>query len=401
MLYMVDTEQNRISPWAPKPVSFAEVASEGDLRNWVKQAPILLGGSIKIVGEGVQIKETPKLLDLLAVNEAGELVVISLQGQDPPEAVTFAAQMFAAACAKMDLPAVTGILQQYREKNPGPEGLSPEDELTEWVSKGENFNSSQRIILITCQVDERTQTVAEWLRSQHVHINLINFNFFQSGGMILFEPTMLIPASEEEGGAASAAGFPVSPATGKTKPSAAIQEEVEEKEPEAEEETTSDISDKDRTLIRYVEEINKNMGRNRPPLIADPKPKSQKHRRVLKCWRESEFLPNDQCYFTLSLDPTGKKSPEDEMQFQLRVNQSLFSNDEKSEQFGQNLLRCATRLRKADAYKQNQWFVFEQVFNIGTGWIDLRRIRKVVNNLSNTFHLLIPEVENIEASLAK
>ena len=164
---------------------------EDKIENWVKSDLTLVGVDGIIIGQQLRT-DHGKIIDLLAMDSDGNLVIIELKRDKSPRDVVAQLLDYASWVCRLttkdiyDLAATRSGLnlnQVFREKF----DRSPPDTL----------NASHQMIVVASQVDEETKRIIEYLSEQHnVGINASFFNVFNAGGRELLTTDSLLDQSE-------------------------------------------------------------------------------------------------------------------------------------------------------------------------------------------------------------
>ena len=163
-----------------------------DLEQWIKSNPVILGQNIVIIGDQVSTKSGP--IDLLGIDESGNLVVVELKRDKLPREALAQAVDYASDVASWDLDKISEVCLAYKKQR-------LEDYLNE---KFENvnleslmINETQRILLVGFSIEESLQRMIEWLSNNYgVSINAVVLRYMQTkSGDELIARTMII--SEE------------------------------------------------------------------------------------------------------------------------------------------------------------------------------------------------------------
>lgn len=163
-----------------------------DLEQWIKSNPVILGQNIVIIGDQVSTKSGP--IDLLGIDESGNLVVVELKRDKLPREALAQAVDYASDVASWDVDKISEVCLVYKKQR-------LEDYLNE---KFENvnleslmINETQRILLVGFSIEESLQRMIEWLSNNYgVSINAVVLRYMQTkSGDELIARTMII--SEE------------------------------------------------------------------------------------------------------------------------------------------------------------------------------------------------------------
>jgi hypothetical protein len=143
------------TPRAYTPVAFDGHVSEAQLETWVVESPQLVGEALLVLGRQLaEFAEDQDRLDVLAVDEDGELVLIELKVAENFKVTDLQALAYAGAYASREPAELANTLRRTLEKSTGTEA-SLED-------------AKQRIIEYL-ELDD----FGAWQPSQHVRIKLV------------------------------------------------------------------------------------------------------------------------------------------------------------------------------------------------------------------------------------
>ncbi len=166
-----------------------------DLEEWIKNSPSLLGGDILIIGEQVQTRSGP--MDLLAIDAAGNAVIIELKKDKIPREALAQAIDYASDVASWDVDKLNELCEKYKGQ-PLDEymGESFEDLGVEDIS----LNQAQRILLVGTYIEESLQRMIEWLSGNYeLAINAVVLRYIRTkGGEELIGRTVIIPEEIEK-----------------------------------------------------------------------------------------------------------------------------------------------------------------------------------------------------------
>jgi len=166
-----------------------------DLEKWVKNNPEIFGENILIIGEQVQTKSGP--LDLLGIDELGNIIIIELKREQIPREALAQAIDYASDVASWDIDKLNELCNKYNNK-------SLEEIFTDKFSDIDldslSINQAQRILLVGTSIEESLQRMIEWLSDEYeMGINSILLKYIKTpSGDELLARTMLIPEEEEQ-----------------------------------------------------------------------------------------------------------------------------------------------------------------------------------------------------------
>ena len=161
-----------------------------DLQQWIRSHPAILGEDLALIGE--QIPTKTGLVDFLAIDRAGNLVVVELKRDRLPREVLAQALDYASDIAGWDADKVSEVCVKYA-------GQTVQDLLNESfgdIDLGDLIiNKVQRILLVGFSIEEPLQRMIEWLSSTYgVSVNAVVLNYIKTkSGDELIARTMIIP----------------------------------------------------------------------------------------------------------------------------------------------------------------------------------------------------------------
>jgi hypothetical protein len=161
---------------------------EEHFENWVEESVELIDPSLIIIGRQVQN------IDLLAIDNEGQLVIIELKRDQLPRFVLAQALDYASMVATWTPEKIINLANEYLSK-------SIHDTFEERFGKSledtGGINSGQRIVLVGCRTDSTLDRMVSWLSEKDIPINVVTMSFFvlPDGQTILVRSVLV---SEEE-----------------------------------------------------------------------------------------------------------------------------------------------------------------------------------------------------------
>lgn len=159
------------------------------LEKWIKTKTDILGKDILIIGEQIYTKSGP--LDFLAIDNAGNLIIVELKRGKLARNVLTQAIDYASDIANWDIERISEVCFKYTNN-------SLEDHLTanfEIEIDDITINQSQSLLLVGFSIDEPLNRMIEWLSANSdIGINAIILNYVKtSSGNELLSRTVIIP----------------------------------------------------------------------------------------------------------------------------------------------------------------------------------------------------------------
>lgn len=181
----------------PREAKLGAPELEEHLEDWVEERIDLVDPSFLVVGRQVEN------IDLLAIDDEGQLVVIELKRDQLPRLVLAQALDYASLVSAWTPEMVIAIANEYLEKK---SGKSIHDAFEERFGKSledtGGINSDQRVVLAGCRTDSTLDRMVNWLSERGIPINVVTLSFFvlPDGQNILVRSILV---SEEEAKARS------------------------------------------------------------------------------------------------------------------------------------------------------------------------------------------------------
>lgn len=170
---------------------------ESDLEEWVACKPDILGEPLLIIGRQVLIPDVKDRLDLLALDPAGNAVIIELKRGTLKDPVDIQALRYASYISKWRFEdfqrEARSYLGQAHDADFNFNAVYEEFCSDAGVDEAPELNSDQRMIVVGAAVREKLGTVALWLREHNVDIKVVEVRTYKEGDNILIEPGVIVP----------------------------------------------------------------------------------------------------------------------------------------------------------------------------------------------------------------
>jgi len=187
---------NKTKIWKVHQDELQEIASGGldleeRIHKWIENdLSIVLPNSILI---GSKIKtDHGKELDLLAIDENGDLIVLELKRNQTSREVTAQALDYASWVATLTIDHLDKILQKRGETRSIVELVS------EQYDNGDDLdiNENQKIYIVASEIDAVTERICKYLASNGVQVNVATFNYYKDGESELIARNVLVSEME-------------------------------------------------------------------------------------------------------------------------------------------------------------------------------------------------------------
>ena len=154
---------------------------EAVLESWLENNPegIVEDGKLLIIGRQV-ITNLGGIIDLLALDRQGNVVVLELKRDRTPRDTLAQALEYASFAESLDSIQLENILRKYQNDD----GLSLADyhhkyfELS--VDEAVSFNKDQRIVIVGQTITEEIRQTSTFLRKKNVRVTCLEFSFFEA-----------------------------------------------------------------------------------------------------------------------------------------------------------------------------------------------------------------------------
>jgi hypothetical protein len=226
-MFRVDRPLNRIERLDR--VSFSDLKFEErkHLQEWLAHQPDALGEDLLIIQKEFDgFDGTRERLDLLAMDETGQLVVIENKLDDSGRDVTWQALKYAAYVSSLTNAQIVEIFQKYLDANGGGDATA---EICKFLDIDTlagtvlNAGHDQRLIFIAANFRKEVTSTVLWLREHKIDARCIKVTPYRFGEEVFIDLQPVIPTRE-------AAEFMISMAEKETEEKSA---QVEQRKTEA------------------------------------------------------------------------------------------------------------------------------------------------------------------------
>ena len=166
-----------------------------DLEPWLASNPEIIGTGIMIVGRQVMTRSGP--IDLLAIDKAGNTVIIEIKRAELPRESLAQAIDYASNVAEWTVEKLSEVCSEYKK-------MTLQEAFNETFPDIDletvNLNSTQRIILVGFSIEASLERMIEWLSdSYNVNANAVVLSYIKTkGGEELLTKTSIISEEMEQ-----------------------------------------------------------------------------------------------------------------------------------------------------------------------------------------------------------
>jgi hypothetical protein len=202
-MFRINHASNRIVKLAE--VSFAALGftERNHLQEWLANQPDALGEELLIIQKEFDgFDDTRERLDLLAIDKAGNLVIIENKLDDSGRDVVWQALKYASYCSTLSKSQIAEIFQKYLDKSgPGQDAKAlicdflGQEEFAEVVL---NPGNDQRLIMVAAQFRKEVTSTVLWLLKHRVFVKCFRATPFKDGSDLFLTVEQVIPLPEAE-----------------------------------------------------------------------------------------------------------------------------------------------------------------------------------------------------------
>ena len=200
-MFRVDRMQNRISRLAQKRFGDLALRERDHLQEWLVHQPDALGEDLLILQKEFDgFDETRERLDLLAIDKAGNLVVIENKLDDSGRDVTWQALKYTAYVSGLTKAQIVEIHQHYLDRYCG--GGSAVARICEFMEVEEleetvlNPGNGQRMIFIAANFRREVTATVLWLLSRGIRAQCFRVVPFAYENELFIDLQQIIPPPE-------------------------------------------------------------------------------------------------------------------------------------------------------------------------------------------------------------
>ncbi|MBX4963974.1 DUF4268 domain-containing protein [Rhizobium binae] len=200
-MFRVDRNQNRIARLAQRRFGELALRERDHLQEWLVHQPDALGEDLLIIQKEFDgFDETRERLDLLALDKAGNLVIIENKLDDSGRDVTWQALKYTAYVSGLNKLQIVEIYQQYLDRYCG--GGSAVERICEFMGVEElqetvlNPGNGQRMMFIAANFRREVTATVLWLLSRGIRAQCFRVVPYSFGDELFIDLQQIIPTPE-------------------------------------------------------------------------------------------------------------------------------------------------------------------------------------------------------------
>ncbi len=201
-MYVINQDKNDLRKILP--VTFAEAGftERKNLQEWIAKNPSCLGEELLIVQkEFAGFSETKERLDLLALDKAGNLVIIENKLDSTGKNVTWQALKYVSYCSSLSVDDIETIYTEYlkdiNSKKKAKDMLADFFDSEEYSEKI-NIGYSQRIILVSGSYRKEVTSTVMWLLNNGINIACFKATPYKLNNNYIIDFRQIIPLEDAE-----------------------------------------------------------------------------------------------------------------------------------------------------------------------------------------------------------
>jgi len=177
--------------------------NEKMLESWLENnsESIIEDGALLVIGRQV-VTTFSSYIDLLALDKAGNTVVVELKRDRTPRDTLAQALEYSSFVANLNYEQLEQIFRRYTQDENGALSEYHKAYFKLGENEGVTFNKDQRIIIIGYDISAQIRETASFLRKKGIRVTCIEFNYFQTeSGEKLMSHNMVVgkePTLEKE-----------------------------------------------------------------------------------------------------------------------------------------------------------------------------------------------------------
>ena len=175
-------------------ISFSALEAEEKLQSLLEKNVGVIDGDLMIVGRQVPTA-FGKVIDLLAIDAEGELVIVELKRDKTPREVVAQAIDYASWVQGLTYEDITGIFSTFNPSKRFEQAFAERFE----TDPPEELNQDHRIIIVASELDSGTERIINYLSTGYgVPINAVFFRYFKESGHEYLSRSWLIDPNQAE-----------------------------------------------------------------------------------------------------------------------------------------------------------------------------------------------------------
>ncbi|MAT53157.1 MAG: hypothetical protein CMN32_01665 [Saprospirales bacterium] len=202
-MYLINKEQNRITKLEEKSFHELGLKERDNLQEWLRKNPESLGEELLIIQKEFSgFSDTNERLDLLALDDQGNLVIIENKLDSSGKDVVWQVLKYASYCASLSKDQIKDIYQSYLDKEGNQENAV--EKLSEFFNNTEyeelvlNQGQKQRIIMVAGHFRKEVTSTVLWLMNYKIRIQCFKVTPYAFSDQLFLKVEQILPLKEAE-----------------------------------------------------------------------------------------------------------------------------------------------------------------------------------------------------------
>jgi len=172
------------------------------LQEWICKNTDVLGERLLIIQkEFCGFEDTKERLDILALDESGNMVIIENKLDDSGKDVMWQSLKYASYCSGLSKGDIRDIFQKYLDEQGN--GEIAEKLILEFIgvedfSEIELNSDDQRIILVAAKFRKEVTSTVMWLLNHNIKVKCLKVTPYELSGQIILDTEQIIPIVDAE-----------------------------------------------------------------------------------------------------------------------------------------------------------------------------------------------------------
>ncbi len=163
----------------PRAIPPQKLDLESRLEEWIQADPTLISNDIIIIGRQVKT-EYGGIIDLLALDQEGNLVILELKRDKTPRDIVAQILDYGSWIEQLDAQEIQEIAEDYLGNKSLEEVFCEKFQVEELP---EVLNERHRMFIVASEIDASSERIVKYLsETYNVDINVITFSFFKTSG---------------------------------------------------------------------------------------------------------------------------------------------------------------------------------------------------------------------------
>lgn len=198
-MYKIDIKNKRTKKIKESTFADIGVTERNDIQEWIANNPNILeyeSDLLIIQKEFDGFNETNRRLDLLALDNKGNLVIIENKRDDSGVDVTWQAINYASFCSTLTRQDIITIYEEYLRKNKND--ANAEQKIHDFFNN-ENIiypTDTQKIILVAHNFRKEVLSAVQWLNNNGLDITCVKFTPYEFNDEIFLDVDRILPQEE-------------------------------------------------------------------------------------------------------------------------------------------------------------------------------------------------------------